>query len=139
MYLLPFYASGCPVDPFLLRYTTHIYIIVLVAEVTPVLTGISQDFTVFPYGRTSLVCTAFGIPPPLVTWAKGTTPIRNGTLVDTQVYETVITDSRSYRFAVSILEFCNIQPSHSGSYTCTLTSGNVEVTSRDVQLSQGEE
>ena len=90
-----------------------------------VLVAVPDDATAYHHDIHTMSCVAFGQPLPQISWSKaGSGSIVSGSDPSIYINTTTVTSSDGKVFAVSMLSFCGLRTSDSGSYSCSVQSAN---------------
>ena len=88
-----------------------------------VLVAVPNNATAYHHDIHTMSCVAFGQPLPQISWSKaGTGPIVSGTDPSIYINTTTVTTSDGKMFAVSMLSFCGLRTSDTGTYSCSVQS-----------------
>ena len=92
---------------------------------------ISNDASLTAGDTALLTCVGYGQPDVQITWSKNGEVIMNSSLITT--HETNVTrGGRLYK--QSYLDLCSVEVSDAGTYTCTVSNGEI-ATNASTQLS----
>ena len=93
---------------------------------------ISNDISLTAGDTALLTCVGYGRPDVQITWSRNGEVVMNSSLIT--INETDVTrGGRLYK--QSYLDLCSVEVSDAGTYTCTVSNGELLATNASTQLS----